>query len=676
MDSAGNHRYVLFGCGDQQISDSAGLRWSDVFQFLYGKRKDRTAFCGFYLGYDFTQIFRTLPEAKAFMLLTTEGRALRRHKRPGHAPHPVQHEGWQFDVLGMKRLRLRPKDCECENATCQCKFKPWLYVCDTGPFFQTSFLNVINPKDWPEGTCPVKPEEYADIERGKAARGTAVLDEEMRRYNRLENVVLARTLQTLDAGLLGLGVHLPASKWFGPGQAAQTWLKSQSVPTGQVVRDSMPQWFLEAARCSYFGGWFEIFIHGHIPGITHEYDINSAYPSVIQSLPCLLHGKYTRGSGMPTVGTNDYCLVYAEVQSPGMPHKTPPIGTMLHRDNAGRILRPSATAGWYWWHELQAAYAAGLVKRPNGKSVHRWVKYSPCDCPAPMARIAGLYDKRLQVGKKSPLGKASKLVYNSAYGKFAQSIGDPIFGNPVYASLITAGCRTMILKAIASHPRGIKDVAMVATDALFFRTPHPGLSLSNRLGEWDYQQRTNLTLFKPGVYWDDTTRGQIAKGISPTFKARGFKASDFANSLRSVDTQFERIRNLAIAGQLGGSDWEWPSVRFTPNFAMTTALQALRQNDWNRAGQVSTTSELIQNSDPREKRTGIWFDGEVLRSRPHFGMEVFDDGESLSYQPIPSHPYEKRFGMEDPFSDEYRQQHGITEDGDITQILAWLLRGE
>src|SRR5690606_895113 len=107
------------------------------------------------------------------------------------------------------------------------------------------------------------------------------------------------------------------------------------------------------------------------------------------------------------------------------------------------------------------------------------------------------------VGKNSSHGKAYKLIYNSAYGKMAQSIGNPKYSNPIYASLITTGCRTMITHAIATHPKKTKDLLMVATDGVYFRSPHPSLEIDkSRLGAWDESIKRNLTLFMPGIYWD------------------------------------------------------------------------------------------------------------------------------------------------------------------------------
>lgn len=672
MEIDGEHRYVLFGVGQDQISDANGLSYQRIFPFLYEHYKRGTAYVGFYLGYDFTQIFKTLPEDRARILLTRNGRTLRTHRIKGKAPHPVNVGEWQIDILGNKRLRLRPKECTCLIASCTCAKRPWQYICDAGPFFQTSFLNVVNPGNWPAGEEVVSPEEWETLVTGKAARATAVLSEEMKTYNRLENAVLERVMGRLDSGLMDIGIHLPPSKWFGPGQAAQQWLGNINAPSGADVQEKVPQWFLEAARESYFGGWFEIFMHGIIPGPTYEYDINSAYPSIIAKLPCLLHGKWTRGDGIPP--KKGYSLVYARVWSPD---RNKHIGAMLHRDSHGRILRPMATEGWYWWSELQAAYRAGLVKKLDNRGhqqITGWVNYEPCDCPPPMRDIAALYLQRLKWGKKTPRGKSAKLVYNADYGKFAQSIGDPIYGNPIYASLITSGCRTQILEAIATHPNGINHVCMVATDAVYFLTPHRGLNRSEALGQWDYQERTNLTLFKPGVYWDDNAREAISEGRSIAFKARGINAADFASQLVRIDREFESWRETG--GLRGDPGRVWPSVTFQPSFLMISALQALMRNRWDLAGSVMHGQELTQNADPSDKRTGLYLDKvdgrEIFRSQPYPGIR-WEDGKPVWTR---SQPYTKRFGMEDPWSEEYRTQFGEHPDGNPIDMLAWILKGE
>lgn len=242
----------------------------------------------------------------------------------------------------------------------------------------------------------------------------------------------------------------------------------------------------------------------------------------------------------------------------------------------------------------------------------------------------------------------------------------------------------MILNAIASHPKGKANVAMVATDAVYFLDPHPTLALSEKLGEWDHKARRNLTLFKPGVYWDDEAREAIARGDSPHFKARGFKASDFVANISRVDSEYRqwdiKLPKMNGWGKLPAGTW--PAVNFTPSFTMVTALQALRRNRWDTAGVVANEPlDLTQDSNPWMKRRNLIresYDGRTIyRSEPRQGMYLdLDNPDRVQLEWVPSTPYEKRFGMDDPWSDEMKELAGHTPDGNIIDVLAWILKGE
>jgi len=603
------------------------------------------------------------------MLLTIEGKAKRKHQIKGKQPHPVVCDQWEFDILGSKRLRIRKRDCDCRVATCHHKKTPWCYLCDVGGFWQTSFLNVIKPDGWEKPV--VSDLEYKFIERGKNRRSFAELDDEMIDYMHAEIRALEKAMDALAEGFESIGIHLSASKWYGPGQASATWMKGR-VPQRDEWYENQPDWYLDAARESYYGGWFEVFCHGHIRGTTYEYDINSAYPSIIATLPCLEHGTYTRGDGRP-VTMGDYTLVKVRVSVPGLNSRnrgrqrsrTQNIGTLLHRSRDGSISRPSICETWVFAGELGSAIRARCVD-PRSIQYIEWVDYAPCDCVPPFEEIRDLYTVRLRVGKDSPLGKGSKLVYNSGYGKFAQSIGEPQFGNPVYASRITSGCRTQILDAIASHPRGQAAVAMVATDAVFFLEPHPSLPISKKLGEWELKERRNLTIFKPGVYWDDETRDQIRAGDKPKFKARGINAGQFAGEISKVDFWFKSWEDT---GPL-----EWPDAAFESGFSMITALQALMRNDWSLAGK-NDPKTMYHSSDPFRKRGAVYWDDEwkVWRTEIKYRDYNWEIGD---YENVVSTPYQKRFGIEDPFSDETRESHGVTEDGTVAQLFKFLFDNE
>jgi hypothetical protein len=678
------HRYVLLGCGPEYIENLEGIGWKEAFEFLYSvfRRKPSASFVGFFLGYDFTQILKTLPEERARMLLTDGGINARKRVRSGgnRKPFPVRHSGWEFDLLPGRRLQIRPLNCNCHEdrmRKCEHEQPEWMYICDSGAFWQCSLLNAINPKNWQEPVCTQ--EEYDKLEYGKSQRSMTLEEyiadrERVLEYMLLENRIFERIMDRLRDGFIEIGVNLRKDQWYGPGQAAAAYYKKEKIPRREQLENVIPAEFWESARQSYFGGWFEIFSHGIVPGSSYEYDINSAYPFIIASLPCLLHGRYSVGIGSPPdEGRNSaFTLVYARVTG-----SDPNIGALLNRDKDGRIRRPRITEGWYWLHEIKAAVRAGLV---SDTDIREWRSYHPCDCPSPVRGFRDLYEHRLEVGKDTVLGKSCKLVYNSGYGKFAQSVGQAPYGNWVYASLITAGCRSMILDAIASHPGGTGSVLMVATDGVFFDSIHPSLPISKKLGEWDYSRRENLTLFKPGVYWDDKARMAISKGDAVGFKARGINARDFARNLGRIDALFLRAIDFPPEFKVklyeseeftAYAEKEWPWIAFPVGFSLTSVKTALMRNDWSQAGQTQVDIMVIQDSDPSDKREGVYYDGAAnrLRTKP---VDV-PDGEIVSV------PYEKRYGMDDPFSQESREEFGITWDGvmsDAVREYINILKGE
>lgn len=760
------HRYVMLDIGGSQIVDRFsrhvvdcgngktrivhGLEFTQILEHLYKQYDKETAFIGFYLGYDFSQWLKTLPFNRAYYLVTKEGIAKRKKRSPNRFPFPVEYRGWEFDILDKKRFKFRKCYCQCEDtwncAKRKCERGPWMNICDSGPFYQTSFMNAINPKKWQKsGSMDLDPvltwsperdhmtyeelrherlcnrrygsqrelSEYDKLKIGKDRRSNAQADAEMAEYNQLENEVLARSMGRLNAAFKSIGVYLPAYKWYGPGAAAEYWLEhiaklphSYPTKTKAGLLDSVSQWALDAAQSTYFGGWFCIQMHGHVPGITWEYDINSAYPYVITNLPCLEHGQWSQGNGIPNLNDDDIAFVYANVKScsPSSEewHKPCHIGTMLHRREDMSILRPMVTEGWYVWSELQSAIKAGLI---TGIEYGEWISYQQeCD-HKPLAKVGELYDKRIEVGKESPLGKALKLLYNSMYGKFAQSIGMPKFGNPIYATLITSGCRKQIIDAIATHPYGAAHVAMVATDGVYFVSPHtqidaeieeflsinPNKKEDDRLGKWGRKPKTNLTLFKPGVYWDDDTRKKYKMGQDAQFKSRGVSPIDMLPFIEPIDKEFSAWgesppKSSSYLFINKNEDYTgWPIAEINVRFAMVSAKQAMHRNDWSLAGEdISSGMKVIHSSDPESKRDNLYVDylpdgRRIYRSQEYqypaekWKRMIYREECLLDSDEVQSMPYVKRFGMDDPFSDEYEEQWGETAEGTIAQMLNWEL---
>lgn len=652
-----SHEYVMLSVGDQTLHrDGEPLNHNDIFAFLYEQymANQDAAFVGFFLGYDFTQWLKTLSDWEGWSLLTKDGIAKRTPAREEmRFPWPVRSEEWEFDILGMKRFKLRPrvdykdrpeKITNHKDGTMSVKrvhpYK-WMFVCDAGSFFQTSFMDAINPASWSDPVVTV--DEYEILKAGKADRATAQFGAEMEKYNVLENEVLARLMDRLNKGFVSDDVRLRKDKWFGPGQAAQAWMSNVGCPTGEEVRAAVPGFALDAARCSYYGGWFEIFAHGVVPGITYAYDINSAYPTAIKDLPCLLHGEWKEGTGTPPRARKGeirllHAIVTGDVDAP--------MGGVPHRTGTGAVLHPRTTAGWHWESEIMAGKRAKLVKYV---SVDKWVSYKPCGCAPPLRSIEELYQGRLDVGKNSPEGKAKKLLYNSSYGKLAQSIGKPRFSNSVWASMITSACRSMILDAIATHPKGAMDVVMIATDSVTFYSPHPTLELDgSKLGAWDATEHSNLSLLMPGLYWDDESRERVRQGGAPKVKSRGVPARDLAAFIGEYDQQWGEMTQEDLDAD------KWPQVRIPIGFAMMGAKLAAHQDNWEKCGQVNHDETKLLGASPLSKR--------------HIGY--FDDTIREGHKVIRTLPYHEDYGgLETVYYDKLFGEISVSEMVEAAELL-------
>src|SRR5258706_344201 len=122
--------------------------------------------------------------------------------------------------------------------------------------------------------------------------------------------------------------------------------------------------------------------------------------------------------------------------------------------------------------------------------------------------------------------------------------------------------------------------------SLFLRATS-GAKARQRIGQLSMEEKHNLTLFKPGVYWDDKAREDIAAGSNPRFKARGFKASDFKTQLQIVDNAFKGFTNprnrpkkhmdlsiLLDRPSFPIGRWTgWPEVTFKPTFRETWPIE-------------------------------------------------------------------------------------------------------
>jgi hypothetical protein len=104
---------------------------------------------------------------------------------------------------------------------------------------------------------------------------------------------------------------------------------------------------------------------------------------------------------------------------------------------------------------------------------------------------------------------------------------------------------------------------------------------------------------------------------------------------------------------------------------MVTCLQAIRRGDWTQAGR-KVEVEPTQDSDPHQKRAGLWWDEEwgVWRSEP---LATRWDDEIQDWD-CKSWGYTKKFGFEDPFGEESKEVMGVNDDGMVLDLIRWVLK--
>jgi hypothetical protein len=248
----------------------------------------------------------------------------------------------------------------------------------------------------------------------------------------------------------------------------------------------------------------------------------------------------------------------------------------------------------------------------------------------------------------------------------AQSIGMPKYSNSIYASLITAHCRTMILRAIATHPDKAKAVAMIATDGIVFLSPHPKLNVHpTELGAWDYSEHQNLSILMPGLYWDDASRESIRAGNNLKLKSRGVSGKYLAPFINEFDRQWQALHDDIVQNGPVQPNHA-PSIEILVEFGVISPRLAVARDRWDTCGKVVWDDTRKISANPEGKRGGFYVDGELLRSGVR-GFITDRKGEVMER----TLPYQNLFGA-DPLAElaELEELNELlTQDGTVNDIV-------
>ena len=578
-DLGTRHEYLSLRAGPDCLETGKPLKWWECLAFLSDLPR-WYIYVAYFFDYDVTMIIRGIPEERARRLFN---RHLRKNIHTPNIIMPVDltaptGEEFEIDYLPHKEFKVRRKNS-----------KWWTTISDVGQFYQKTFLDTITK--WNIGT----PEDRERIKIGKAQRADfAEMTDETRYYNALECLMLEQLMTNFRVVCWETG-YVP-KKWQGPGYLASAMLDYHGVPRREAIPILKNPEFFALALSAYYGGRFETSCAGPVPNTVYQYDINGAYVHLLRSLPCLTHGSWQQVKKRPNgiwFGT-----VHFNHDAPRFLYNLP------IRTKEGNIHFPREGIGTYWSVELEAAEKAGTkIDFHTG-----WVYKSNCEC-AWFAFVDPYYEQRLKLGKSNK-GYVLKLGGNSIYGKLAQSIGYAPWANPVWAGMITAGCRAMLIDAYSQAP---EDCMMLATDGLFMTKPLK-LPLSTKLGEWEeIIHEEGIFIVQPGIYF-----------MGAEAKTRGVERG----RIHDMRDDFERQWKRFIGSHGIDHTISVPVVNFI------TAKQALARHKWSIAGSWETTTREISYDWSIKRKRGIAFWREqVCRTVPY-------DGSSE----LVSVPYSKTIG--------------------------------
>lgn len=341
---------------------------------------------------------------------------------------------------------------------------------DTWGYFQSSFERALLA--W---NIPVP----AIITEGKAARGSfhRWSMKKLREYN---NAELAQHVQLMNELRDAIDpLNLKVISWHGPAALAGYWLSSNKVKKFQG--DEQPN-VQDAAGRAYFGGRIDVRGYGFVEPAYH-FDIVSAYPSATRYLPDLSKLAWRRVRKL----TGEQLYV-ARIRW-SVPEGTiwPPFPW---RNAQGSIRFPVEGEGWYWKPEIEAARD---MFGDCFEVLEAYVATGKIEYPL-RNLIEETFAHRAKLKREgNPSHVPVKLILNSIYGKFAQTVGTATYHNLVWAGLITAHTRAKMMRAID------EDTVLVMTDSLW-STKKPNVEESDALGGWEGGTEKRLAVAEAGLY--------------------------------------------------------------------------------------------------------------------------------------------------------------------------------
>ena len=312
------------------------------------------------------------------------------------------------------------------------------------------------------------------------------------------------------------------------------------------------------AQQSFHGGLFWTLKRGYFRQPLYSFDINSAYPSIMITLPHWANGKFKEvfiptGAHFGWYGcTFDCCWIpQFQYQKQAFTQQMDGYAPVEVIFNNKRKIYPSGlrkqwiTAVEYWWmknngFKCDFGYGFEWIQTKN--------KYV-----APFEWMSAMYKERkliIKRDKSDMLQYAFKILLNGLYGKTCQfKHGTGRLTNFFYASYITAETRLKVAEVAMKYP---DETIEIATDSVTLtKDISDKLKITDYLGDW------SKTEYKEGLFVGSGMRQAWSLGGNSVTYARGLTdkrdydlRADMEINRNSAEFSFSRKRPIHLGEML------------------------------------------------------------------------------------------------------------------------------
>lgn len=481
-----DHRYVLLGNSlGMELRRMEGLGTLEVLDFVWrtGAAHPDALHVMFGANYDFNNWLKDVDLETARRLSRNHPVTLGRYQ--------VRYNGTWFEV---KRGRIK------------------VTIWDVWRFWGTRF-DVALEECFPDF------HGLGVIKSMKAQRGEFTDEgvDEMSRYNQLELEGLVMMTHQLFKDLAEARIQRPS--WLtGSGALAGSLLRTHGV-ANHNQRIPRENGIYDAVLRAFIAGRVECLRIGTHDGPFNVYDLRSAYPKAMLSLPSMAEGQWTWRDELSTDYADRMSVwnvqwAWDRTDVADLPSR----GRFFpfhFRNRVGAIKFPNWGRGWAWWPEVVTARALGFKFQVLGG----WTWESSDPEVSPFAWVEDLFYQRYRLRELGRTGAQRELKFalNSLYGKLCQARGStrhrpPANHNLAWAGWTTSHCRATLLDAMCQAP---EHVTFCMTDSIA-STVELDLDVGKGLGQWERATYERAQVVQAGVV-------TLWQGGEPvTEKYRGF----------------------------------------------------------------------------------------------------------------------------------------------------------